>query len=160
MDEDREKSLEELAAELSEEAKELGKTTGKVALSAVLATSLSAALQQPPNTDLMELPEPTPIVRVLEEEKEAVPPVDEVDEDDLDARRQRFRKMLKYLLIALLIVASLLFGALKGCTACTAGVLLPKDDPAQEQADEDGEHGDEAAAAAFAKRFETYARSV
>ena len=150
MDDDRELSIEELASELSEQAKELGNATGKVALSAVLATSLSAALQQPPNTDLMELPEATPIVRVLEEEKEAVPPVEDVVDDDLDARRQRFRKLLKYLIVALFLLAALLLGALKGCTACTATALLPHgDEPAGQQESEEDERDGADAAAAF-----------
>ena len=108
-------ALNELAAELSEEAKELGKTTGKVALSAALATSLAAALQEPPNTDLMSLPEATPIVRVLEDEKpEVAPPEEDIEVDEAKERRQRLLKMLKYLLIALFLLGALLFGAMQG----------------------------------------------
>ena len=149
MDDEREISLEELAAELSEEAKELGKTTGKVALSAVLATSLAGVLQQPPNTDLMSLPEATPIVRVLEDEKPGVaPPEEDIEVDEAKERRQRLLKMLKYLLIALFLLAALLFGAMKGCTSCTAGALLPDDDPKQEQkSDEQQDDADGASAA-------------
>ena len=150
MDDEREISLEELAAELSEDAKELGKTTGKVALSAVLATSLAGVLQQPPNTDLMSLPEATPIVRVLEDEKpEVSPPEEEIEVDDAKEHRQRLLKMLKYLLVALFLLAALLFGAMKGCTSCTAGALLPDDDSKQEQkSDEQQDDADGASAAA------------
>ena len=137
MDVENDKDLAELAAEFSEEAKELGKTAGKVALSAALATTLSAALAEPPNTDLMSLPEATPIVLVLEEEAEPEPPHEEAEADEDDLRRQRFRKMLKYLIIGLFLLAALLFGALKGCAACTATALLPPDDPKQEQQAED-----------------------
>lgn len=138
-----EKSLDELAAELSEEAKELGKTAGKVALTAALATSLSAALHEPPNTDLMNLPTPTPLVQVLETEKPEMPkPVEEPQEDEDEARRQRILRLLKFLLIALLIAGTLLFGMLKGCTSCTAGVLLPRDDAKQEQQAEDSSEQD------------------
>ena len=136
MDVENDKDLAELAAEFSEEAKELGKTAGKVALSAALATTLSAALAEPPNTDLMSLPEATPIVLVLEEEAEPEPPHEEAEVDEDDLRRQRFRKMLKYLIIGLFLLAALLFGALKGCSACTATALLPHDDPEQEQQDD------------------------
>ena len=138
MDVENDKDLAELAAEFSEEAKELGKTAGKVALSAALATTLSAALAEPPNTDLMSLPEATPIVLVLEEEAEPEPPHEEAEADEDDLRRQRFRKMLKYLIIGLFLLAALLFGALKGCSACTATALLPHDDPEQEQQDDAG----------------------
>ena len=149
MDVENDKDLAELAAEFSEEAKELGKTAGKVALSAALATTLSAALAEPPNTDLMSLPEATPIVLVLEEEAEPEPPHEEAEVDEDDLRRQRFRKMLKYLIIGLFLLAALLFGALKGCSACTATALLPHDDPAQGQpAEEQQDDADGASATA------------
>ena len=149
MDVENDKDLAELAAEFSEEAKELGKTAGKVALSAALATTLSAALAEPPNTDLMSLPDATPIVLVLEEEAEPEPPHEEAEVDEDDLRRQRFRKMLKYLIIGLFLLAALLFGALKGCSACTATALLPHDDPEQEQqAEEQQDDADGASATA------------
>ena len=151
MDIENDKDLAELAAEFSEEAKELGKTAGKVALSAALATTLSAALAEPPNTDLMALPEATPIVLVLEEEAEPEPPHEEAEVDEDDLRRQRFRKMLKYLIIGLFLLAALLFGALKGCSACTATALLPHDDPEQEQQAE--EQQDDAGTASAAAPF-------
>ena len=151
MDVENDKDLAELAAEFSEEAKELGKTAGKVALSAALATTLSAALAEPPNTDLMSLPEATPIVLVLEEEAEPEPPHEEAEADEDDLRRQRFRKMLKYLIIGLFLLAALLFGALKGCSACTATALLPHDNPEQEQQAE--EQQDDAGTASAAAPF-------
>ena len=151
MDIENDKDLAELAAEFSEEAKELGKTAGKVALSAALATTLSAALAEPPNTDLMSLPDATPIVLVLEEEAEPEPPHEEAEVDEDDLRRQRFRKMLKYLIIGLFLLAALLFGALKGCSACTATALLPHDDPEQEQQAE--EQQDDAGTASAAAPF-------
>ena len=151
MDVENDKDFAELAAEFSEEAKELGKTAGKVALSAALATTLSAALAEPPNTDLMSLPEATPIVLVLEEEAEPEPPHEEAEADEDDLRRQRFRKMLKYLIIGLFLLTALLFGALKGCSACTATALLPHDDPEQEQQAE--EQQDDAGTASAAAPF-------
>ena len=61
-----------------------------MALSAALATTLSAALAEPPNTDLMSLPEATPIVLVLEEEAEPEPPHEEAEADE-EGDRQRGR---------------------------------------------------------------------
>ena len=92
---------------------------------------------------------PTPIVLVLEEEAEPEPPHEEAEVDEDDLRRQRFRKMLKYLIIGLFLLAALLFGALKGCSACTATALLPHDDPEQEQqAEEQQDDADGASATA------------
>ena len=121
----------------------VGKTTTVI--------NLSAALAEPPNTDLMALPEATPIVLVLEEEAEPEPPHEEAEADEDDLRRQRFRKMLKYLIIGLFLLAALLFGALKGCSACTATALLPHDDPEQEQQAEEQQDdaGTSSAAAPF-----------
>ena len=44
---------------------DIGRKTVKVAASTVLATTLVGALSEPPNTDLMSLPEPTPIVYTI-----------------------------------------------------------------------------------------------
>ena len=59
--------------------------------------------------------------------------------------------MLKYLIIGLFLLAALLFGALKGCSACTATALLPHDDPEQEQQAE--EQQDDAGTASAAAPF-------
>ena len=51
------------------------------------------------------------------------------------------RKLLKYLIIALLMIAALLFGALKGCASCTAATLIPHEDEAAQEQEEDDEGG-------------------
>ena len=101
------------------------------AVSAVLATSLVGALNEPPNTDLITLPEPVPIVR----QYQAID--DDADDEDRRTEEQpsrwrRILKMLKYLIVALALLAALVFGVLKGC-AGTAGLLLPGEDEQQEQ---------------------------
>ena len=118
-------------------AEHAAKAAGKVAAAAVLATSLTAVLSEPPRTELITLPEPTPIVQIYNPYVDDVEP-EETEEDDAESNRwRRILKLLRMLAVALLIAASLAFGLLKGCASCSAGFLLPPDDPPQEeQADE------------------------
>lgn len=111
-----------------------GKTAATAAMSTLLAVSLAGALSEPPNTDQMILPEPTPIVRIYQED-EPEEPVPE-PEEEVDERAERWRrlfKLLKYLAIVALFAAMLILGALKGCASCSAGLLVPDDDQQQEQ---------------------------
>lgn len=109
---------------------------GRVALSAVLATSLATALSEPPNTDLMALPEPTPIVQVYDPYVDDGLPLEDEDDEGEESRWKRLLKILRYLAVALLIGGAVAFGALKGCAGCTATALLPDDPPQEEQAQE------------------------
>ena len=115
---------------------DIGRKTVKVAASAVLATTLVGALSEPPDTNLIKLPEPVPIVQ----QYQAVDEDDDVDDDrKKDTRTDRLRrllKLLKYLIIALLFVGTLLFGVLKGCAGVVGATLLPGDDEQQEQKQE------------------------
>ena len=112
-----------------------GKAAATAAMSTLLAASLVGALSEPPNTDQMTLPEPTPIVLVLQDEEPEEPvPEPDTDADEQNARWKRLLKLLRWLLIAALLVAMLVFGALKGCASCSAGLLLPEgEDQQQEQ---------------------------
>ena len=111
----------------------VGRTAEKVALAAVVATSLSAALSEPPRADLMTLPEPTPIVRLVDPELEASLDAQEDQVDESASRRKRLLRLLRMLAVAVLLAASVLFGALKGCAGLLAAPLLPHDEEQQEQ---------------------------
>ena len=110
-------------------------TAGRVAASAVLATSLVAALSEPPKAELVTLPEPTPIVQIYSPYVDDVEPAED-DEDDESSRWRTILKILRFLAIALLLAAGIAFGALKGCAGCSAALLVPDDPPQLEQADE------------------------
>ncbi|MBP3894525.1 MAG: hypothetical protein J6D34_10870 [Atopobiaceae bacterium] len=111
---------------------QFGETAVKVAASAVLATTLVGALNEPPRTDLMTLPEPVPIIQVYEPvEDDGI--ADEDDQDDASKERwRRILRLLKYFLVALALVASILFGALSGCAGAVAGTLFPSNDHQQQ----------------------------
>lgn len=114
--------------------KGVGKAAATAAMSTLLAASLVGALSEPPNTDQMILPEPTPIVLVLQDEEPEEPvPEPDTDADEQNARWKRLLKLLRWLLIAALLVAMLVFGALKGCASCSAGLLLPEGDEQQQE---------------------------
>ena len=113
------------------EGPQTAKKVAAVAASAALAASLVGALSEPPNTDLITLPEPVPIVR----QYQAVD--DDADDEDRrieeqPSRWRRLLKILKYLLVVLALLGALILGVLKGC-AGTAGFLLPAEDERQEQ---------------------------
>lgn len=112
----------------------LAEKAGKVALSMLAATSLTAALAEPPRTDLMTVPEPTPIVMVLDETEDEAPKdlVEEQGEDEKQ-RLRRILRLLRLLIVALLLTAAIVFGVLKGCASCTATVLAPDEQEQQEQ---------------------------
>lgn len=109
----------------------LGAAVGKATVSAVLATSLAGALSAPPRADLITLPEPTPIVQEYRVEEE-LPPHEEQQDDARTIRWRRMLQILKRLLVVLMLVATLLFGVLKGCAGLAMAPLLPQEDQ-QEQ---------------------------
>ena len=112
---------------------EIGKTTVKVAASTVVATTLVGALAEPPNTDLIMLPEPTPIVQMYEAVDDDPLPDEDDEQDESQSRWRRILKALKYLMVALALVAGIVFGALKGCAGLLTAPLVPHEDEKQEQ---------------------------
>lgn len=117
----------------------VGRVAERLALAAVLATSLSSALGQPPRTDLVGLPEPTPIVRTFESMEEGdVDPADDEAEDET-SRRRRLLRLLRMLALALLLVASLVIGTLKGCASCAVSPFLLPGGEQREEVAADGE---------------------
>ena len=119
--------------ETLDKLEEIGTKTVKVAASAVVATTLVGALAEPPNTDLMSLPEPTPIVQMYQAIDDDPLPDEDDERDESQSRWKRILKALRYLLVALALVAGILFGALKGCAGLLAAPLLPHDEEQQEQ---------------------------
>ena len=124
------------AEERLDQLEDIGRKTAKVAASAVLATTLVGALSEPPDTNLIKLPEPVPIVQ----QYNVVDDDDDVDDDKKkDTHTSRWRRLLqllKYLIIALIFVGTLLLGVLKGCAAVLSAPLLPGEDERQEQQDQ------------------------
>ena len=96
---------------------------GRVAVAVALASTLAAG---PVNADAYELPQPTPIVYVLQPPVPDVPAVvaDEPANDE-ETIWQRLMKLLKYALIVLLLLGTCIFGAVKGCSAVVGMPLLP-----------------------------------
>lgn len=119
--------------ETLDKLEEIGTKTVKVAASAVVATTLVGALAEPPNTDLMSLPEPTPIVQMYQAIDDDPLPDEDDEQDESQSRWKRILKALRYLLVALALVAGILFGALKGCAGLLAAPLLLHDEEQQEQ---------------------------
>ena len=121
----------------------VGKVAEGVVVSAVLATSLASALSEPPRSDLMSLPDPTPIVRTLESFEDEEPPVpDDDDDDEASRRRERLLRLLRLLALAIFLALSLAFGALKGCASCAATFVAPVPEE-QEAFDDEAEEGAE-----------------
>ena len=123
----------ERSEELLDRLDKMGQTTVKLAASAVVASSLVSALAEPPHAELITLPEPTPIVRVYQDYDDDVIPDEDDETDESTSRWRRLLKALKYLLIALALVGSILLGALKGCAGISTGLLLPHDDEQQQE---------------------------
>lgn len=115
----------------------MGRTAIKVAASAVVATSLASALAEPPHIELMSLPAPTPIVRVYEPYDDDLVPDEDEQDDESSSRWRRLLKLLKYLVVALALAASITLGMLKGCAGIAGGLLLP---PAEEEQQEQAAH--------------------
>lgn len=120
--------------EVSEDFK---KVAGAAAIAAVLATTLATT---PIHIDQAALlPEPTPIVQVIDMN----PPDQAPQTDDQEQQKAKINilKILKYLVIALLVVAAVVFGAIKGCAACTGQAIAPivqDDDSSQQQTTDAG----------------------
>ena len=132
----------------SSSAASAAEIAGNAALSAVLATSLSAALVGPPDTKLMTLPEPTPIVQVYREKDEDPPePPAEPVVDEKQLRRERWRKILRALFLALLLAGILIAALGRGCTACTA--LIPPQREAEQETQEEENSSDETQPACY-----------
>ena len=107
------------------------KAAGTTAVAVVLATTLTTT---PIDESAVQLPEPTPIVQVYQPPTPDQPPATADDQvDDKVSAKQKFLKALKYLLIALVLVAAIIFGVAKGCTACAGSIVVPGGDQNEEE---------------------------
>ena len=116
--------------DLGDKLREAGKVASHAALSAAMAATMSAALSAPPDPRVITLDEPVPIVQMYEAPKEEthIP-----QEDQAELRRERLRRilrMIRWALVAIFLIAAVVFGLLRGCASCSAGILAP---PPQEE---------------------------
>lgn len=93
---------------------------GKVAIAAMLATSLTAV---PPSQTDFPLPEMPPIVQVMDLGAGDQPPavVDDQQDDVKASVWKKVLEILKYVLLALLLVGVLVFAGINGCASCSSG---------------------------------------
>ena len=95
----------------------VGAKAGRVAVAAALATTLSTAVIDPAD---VPLPEPTPIVQVLDLSPAPDTPVDVVD-DQTHSKKHLVLKIMA-LILALLVIAGAVLG---GAATCSGQLLLP-----------------------------------
>lgn len=114
---------------------EMGRSVVKVAASAVVATSLVSALQEPPRPELMSLPEPTPIVQMYEAFDEDPVPDEDDEQDETVSRWRRLLKVLKLLMIVLALAGSIALAVLKGCTGILAAPSVPDNEQEEQSSD-------------------------
>lgn len=115
-------------------ARHVADTAGKTAMAAVLAGTIAAGAQAV-TPDQIHLPDPVPIVQVIDMGHSPDAPDDSSDEQD-QTKSMAWKKALKfllYVLVAMAFVASVAFGALQGCVGCTGSVAVPSTSDAQEQ---------------------------
>ncbi|MBR2789793.1 MAG: hypothetical protein IKD70_04150 [Eggerthellaceae bacterium] len=101
------------------------KKAGRVAVAAALATTLSAGVAP----DKVHLPDPTPIVHVID--FAADQPAPDQPADQATDQKSAWKKILKYAVMAvaaLLMMGALLLGAVKGCAGTLALPFLHGDD--------------------------------
>ena len=109
------------ATALDDEAREKLRAAGKAAVAAMLVTTLTAT---PLSPDQVPLPEPTPIVQIYQPPADEPPTIVDDQAPDKTALWKKVLKVLKYVLIALILAAVCLFGAVKGCASCST-VAVP-----------------------------------
>ena len=99
---------------------------GKAALAAVLAGSVTAGAAAI-TPDQIHLPEPTPIVYVIDQPP-AVP--DTVVDDEKPSKASLLERLLqfgKFILLALALVAAIVLGITQGCASCAGPLVAPVD---------------------------------
>lgn len=104
------------AAESPEALADPLKKTAKVAVAAALVSTLAVGVAP----DKVHLPDPVPIVHVIDQGVDQ--PADQPSDQAPDRQRAPWKKIMKWLvmaLMALLAAAGIFFGALKGC----AGII-------------------------------------
>ncbi len=121
-----------------DDLKDKADKAGRAAVAAVLAGSIAAGAGAL-TPDQVQLPEPVPIVQVLDMGGDQAP--DTVVEDQQDEKQSPWRKILKYLLLALAALAlavGVVLGALQGCTSCSGPLAAPVSSEQQDQTSSQG----------------------
>ena len=121
-----------------DDLKDKADKAGRAAVAAVLAGSIAAGAGAL-TPDQVQLPEPVPIVQVLDMGGDQAP--DTVVEDQQDEKQSPWRKILKYLLFALAALAlavGVVLGALQGCTSCSGPLAAPVSSEQQDQTSSQG----------------------
>ena len=118
--------LDAWSGDVLDDLKTAADKTGRGAVAAVLAGTIAvgAAGVTP---DQVPLPEPVPIVQTVDMGGGVELP-DQVIDDQDQADKQSWRKILKIILMALAalaLVAGLVFGAVQGCTTCAGPLAAP-----------------------------------
>lgn len=108
----------------SDSIKGVAEAAGKTAIAAALAGAVAtgAAAVTP---DQINLPEPVPIVQVVDQDVDAP---DSVVDDEAEKKTSAWKKILqilKFLLIAAFIIGALVFGVLQGCASCAGTLGVP-----------------------------------
>ncbi len=133
------------AAETPEALADPLKKAAKVAVAATLASTLAAGVAP----DKVHLPDPVPIVHVIDQGVDQ--PADQPSDQAPDRQRAPWKKIMKWLvmaLMALLATAGLLLGAVKGCVGIIGAPFAGDDGKEKtEQVQPATEHALEAAPA-------------
>ena len=107
-------------------ARDVADGASKTAMAAVLAGTIAVGANAVTPDDI-NLPEPVPIVQMIDQPVADVP--DDVVDDDQDKQRsQAWKKALKFLLyalVAMLMVGGLAVAALQGCVSCAGPAAVP-----------------------------------
>lgn len=108
----------------SDSIKGVAEAAGKTAIAAALAGAVAtgAAAVTP---DQINLPEPVPIVQVVDQD---VDTPDSVVDDEAEKKTSAWKKILqilKFLLIAAFVIGALVFGVLQGCASCAGTLGVP-----------------------------------
>lgn len=110
-----------------DEVKGVADAAGKTVVAAALAGAVAsgAAAVTP---DKIHLPDPAPIVQTADQGVDLPDSsVDDQAQKKTSAWKSIF-KILKYALLALLFVAGIVFGIMKGCASCTGQLAAPPAD--------------------------------
>ena len=112
----------------ADEIKQAASKTGRTAVAAVLAGSITAGAAAV-TSEQIPLPDPVPIVHTIDIGGGVELP-DSVVDDSHHADKSSWRKIIKWLLMALAalaLVVGVILGALQGCISCAGPLAAPVD---------------------------------
>lgn len=115
---------------VKEAADAAGKTVVAAALAGAVVTGAAAV-----TPDQINLPDPTPIVQTLDQ---PVDLPDQTPDDHADKKSQNIKRLwqfLKFMLVALALLAGVFFGMISGCAGCAGQCAAPVLQDASSSAD-------------------------